>query len=232
MARYVISQFTMPDGNVMELKDRVARQATIGGVHILGITTTTITDESTNPVVVVDGVEVTARNGDMVVKDDLEFLYTEIDGKWHEVGNTASLGALAMKDYAAGMYTPGGTISPVTFTGTDVAYTPQGSISKPDINISADIIGSGAVTPGTPASATMPTMNFTYDQETEHVTVGWTAGSFTPNTPTSVDLPSIGQISAELASAPVFTGQQATIPVAGTVSQPTFTGTRATIVVE
>lgn len=244
MARYVISQFTMPDGNVMELKDKVARQAVQGGTYFKGVTETEITDGSTATTVIIDGQEVPVKNGDIVVIGEKEFIYSVTDHKWHEFGDVTNLGALALKDSAVGVYTPGGSVSAPTFTGNSISYTPSGNVSKPNIVITPvsvplqDIVSGGSVTEGIAASATLPELAFQYDAASQHLTLGWTGGEFTPNVPTSIDLPEAEQvnvltgISAELDTAPVFAGTQATLGVAGTVSAPTFTGTRATIIVE
>ena len=244
MATYLISKFTMPDGNVMELKDKVARQAVLGGTFFLGVTETPIEDESAQTIVVIDGQEVEVRNGSIVVVGVKEFIYSEKDHKWHEFGDVTNLGALALKNEAAGMYTPGGTISQPVFTGTDISYTPSGNISKPDISVTPtmynvkEIVTEGSVVSGTAASATMSAMEFDYDAESQHLTLNWSAGSFTPNVPTTVTMPTVQQVSvvsgitAQLASTPIFTGTSIRLPVEGSVSQPIFTGTRATIVVE
>lgn len=244
MATYLISKFTMPDGNVMELKDKVARQAVLGGTFFLGVTETPIVDESTQTTVVIDGQDIQVRNGNIVVVGVKEFIYAEADHKWHEFGDVTNLGALALKNEAVAMYTPGGTVSQPTFTGTDISYTPSGNISKPEITVSPTtvnvkgIASEGSVTAGTAASATMSNLSFNYDAETEHLTLGWSAGSFTPNVPTNVTMPTVQQypvisgVSAQLASTPIFTGTTARLAVEGTVSQPVFTGTRATIIAE
>lgn len=80
-------------------------------------------------------------------------------GKWQEFGSTGALKALAFKDNASGTYTPAGTVSQPTFSGaegnisvfgtpagtisttttgiaeSDVNYTPEGTISRPDIEV-------------------------------------------------------------------------------------------------
>ena len=216
MATYLISKFTMPDGNVMELKDKVARQAVLGGTFFLGVTETPITDGSTTTTVVIDGQNITVQNGNIVVVGVKEFIYAEADHKWHEFGDVTNLGALALKNEAVGVYTPGGTVSQPTFTGTDISYTPSGNISKPEISVTPvmtsvhGIANEGSVTAGSAASAIMSDLAFNYDAESEHLTLGWSAGSFTPNIPTVVSLPTIQQVSvvsgvsAQLASTPTL----------------------------
>ena len=244
MARYVISQVTMHDGNVMELKDKVARQAVLGGTYFLGVTETPITDGSSISTVIIDGEEITASNGNIVVVGVKEFIYAAADRKWHEFGDVTNLGALALKNYAVGVYAPGGDVSQPVFTGNDSQYTPEGTVSKPGIDVTPiessikEVATDGSVTAGTAAAATMPEMDFQYDETNKHLTIGWTEGSFTPNVPTVVTMPIsrsvsvLSNVEAELSAAPVFTGTPATIPVSGSISKPEFTGTTATITVE
>ena len=244
MAKYTISQFTMPDGNVLELKDKVAREAVAGGTHFIGVTSSEIEDGSTTQVITIGGESVTAANGDIVVSGNKEFIWADADTSWHELGDVTNLGALALKDSASGSYTPAGTIDG-SFSGTDISYTPEGTVTKPSITVTestisiAEFASAGSVTAGEAASAscTMPTLVFTPDNN-ENLTISWTDGSFsfTANTPTAVTLPTSKQTtvmsgaSAELAAAPEFSGTAASFAVEGSISA-TFSGTPATITV-
>lgn len=261
MAKYTISQFTMPDGNILELKDKVAREAIQGGSHFLGVTSTEITDGASTTTLSIGGESVTAANGDIVVYGVKEFIYASSDSKWHELGDVSMLGALAVKDSASGSYTPAGTVTftgasmtssgsytpagSVSFTGGTVnstgSYTPAGSVSKPDVDVTetsvniAEFDNAGSVSAGT--AAVLPTLSFTPDASTENLTITWTAG--TTNTPTSVTLPTskttavLSGVSAELHATPSFTGTEATLEVSGTAAgSASFTGTAATIEVE
>ena len=240
MSKYIISQFTLPDGNVIELKDKTAREAIAGGTYFMGVTSTPLTDGSTTQTVVISGDSKTATNGAIVVYGNKEFIWADADTQWHELGDVSNLGALALKDSATGLYTPGGTVS-ATFTGTDISYTPAGSVSKPNVSVTPttatikEFDGAGSVTNGTAASCTLPTLTFTPDNS-ENLTITWNGGSFTANTPTSVTLPTSKNTSvmtsatAELDAAPTFSGTADTLPVDGSVSA-SFTGTAATIVV-
>ena len=243
MAKYIISQFTMPDGNIIELKDKVARDAVAGGTYFMGVTTVTeITDGSSTTSIVIDGETKTASNGAIVVYGVKEFIYASADSKWHELGDVSMLGSLAVKNSASGAYTPAGSVS-ATFSGSNISYTPTGLISKPSVTVTetsatiSEFATAGSVTAGSAASATMPTLTFTPDASTENLTIAWTSGSFTPNVPTSVTLPTSKQTSvlsgasAELDAAPSFTGTAATLVVDGSISA-SFTGTAATITVE
>lgn len=242
MAKYTISQFTMPDGNIVELKDKVAREAVAGGTHFLGVTTTEIIDGSTTTTLTIGDGSVTAANGDIVVYGIKEFIYASADSKWHELGDVSMLGDLATKDSASGSYTPAGSVT-ASFDGTSINYTPEGTVSKPNVTVTpttasiAEFATAGSVTNGTAASATMPTLTFTPDASTENLTISWSEGSFTPNSPTAVVLPTSKETSvltgasAELAAAPVFSGSASVLAVAGSVTA-SFAGTPATITVE
>jgi hypothetical protein len=235
----------MPDGNIIELKDKVAREAVAGGTHFLGVTTTEITDGSTTSSISIGGETVTAANGDIVVYGNKEFIWATVDTKWHELGDVTNLGALALKDSASGTYTPAGSVD-ATFTGDSISYTPAGSISTPGITVTessisiAEFDDAGSVTAGTAASAscTMPTLVFTPDASTENLSISWSDGSFsfTANTPTSVTLPTSKQTTvlngatAALDAAPEFTGEAASLAVDGSISA-SFSGTQATITV-
>lgn len=244
MARYVISQITMSDGNVMELKDKVARDAVKGGTFFVGMTTTEIEDESSISTIIVDGQEIEAQNGMMAFAGAKEFIYSVTDHKWHEIGDNTNLGSLALKNSAVGLYVPGGSVSQPTFQGNDISYTPTGTITKPAVNVTPstqnikELSQDGTVTPGRAAEAELPELSVNYDSQSQNLTIGWSAGSFTPNVPTTVSLPSYKDttvmtgVSASLDSTPEFKGNPITFTPEGTVGQPTFTGTPATITVE
>ena len=139
-----LSKITLLDGTQVKIKDSEARAAIAGGTHFIGITTTALTDGSgTNPVVI-NGDDVTAANGDIVVYGNKEFIWADVDSKWHELGDVTNLGALALKDSASGSYTPEGT---VTFSGGTVSssgsYTPAGEVTFSGGTVSS----SGSYTP-------------------------------------------------------------------------------------
>lgn len=240
MAKYTISQFTLPNGDIAELKDKVAREAVAGGTHFLGVTTTAITDGSTTQQITIGEESVTAANGDIVVYGNKEFIWADSDSKWHELGDVTNLGALALKDSASGSYTPAGSVS-ATFSGASISYTPAGTVSKPNVTVTESSISikefdtAGSVTNGSAASATMPTLTLTPDNN-ENLTISWTDGSFTANVPTSVTLPTsketsvLNGASAELAAAPTFSGTAADLAVEGEI-EASFSGTPATITV-
>ena len=105
------------------------------------------------------------------------------------------------------------------------SYKPQGIISKPNITVYMEAsrayyptsaASGGAVSPGTAAACTLPTLTATYNSEDEELVLAWTAGSFAANVPTAVTMPTfesgmhITNVTAE-SSTPAFTGTQATI---------------------
>ena len=106
------------------LKDAEARQeiadiksSITGAMHYAGVTTTEISDGSTTGTITISGESYTAKNGDVVIYGELEFVWN--GSKWQELGSTGSLKALAFKDSASATYTPAGTnaASAVSFTG-------------------------------------------------------------------------------------------------------------------
>lgn len=136
-----ISKITLPNGNTYDIKDTVARASMSGAIVLKGVTTTALADEATTNPIVIDGSSYTAKANDAVFYNKKEFVF---DGtKWHEFGDMSGLGALATKDTASASYTPAGTVSQPTFTGTasnvtvtastsaSGNYTPAGTVSQP-----------------------------------------------------------------------------------------------------
>ena len=175
---------------------------------------------------------------------------------------------------STGSFTPEGSVSQPSFTGTSGSvsvsgtpsgtisvgsgtanYTPEGSVAAPTITVTPSTAskyvadsasGGGAVTPGSAASCTLPTLSTTVTNET--LTFSWTSGSFMANVPTSVTLPSftsqtiVSGISSATATAPAFTGTGVDLEFTGTsttstgsftpegtVSQPQFTGSSGNV---
>lgn len=141
-----ISQITLPSGTTYDLKDTWARtqiEAITGGSAVVfkGVSSTPLTDGGNqNPTV--DGTPVTTKStGELYFYEQEEFIYGD-DSKWHSLGpQLQSLGALAYKDNASATYTPAGSVSQPTFTGTQGTvtitatnstsgnYTPAGTVS-------------------------------------------------------------------------------------------------------
>lgn len=117
------------------------------------------------------------------------------------------LGALATKDRVQASYKPQGTIARPNITvymEADRSYYPSSASSG------------GAVSPGTAAACTLPTLAATYNAQSKELVLAWTPGSFTANVPTGVTMPvfvsgmHITNVTAE-SSVPSFNGTQATI---------------------
>ena len=183
------SRVKLLDGTIAEVYDEVAREAIKGGTHFLGVTSTAITDgSSTNPITI-GADSVTAVNGDIVVSGNKEFIFASHDSKWHELGDTTGLGALALKDSVSVVYTPAGTVSKpnVTVTPTAVGIkeiSADGSVTTGTVK---EISAEGSVTSGTikEISADGSVTNGTIKELSAD-------GSVTPgsaNTPTAVSLP-------------------------------------------
>lgn len=153
-----ISSITLPSGITYEIKDATARSAIAGGTSFLGITTTALTDGATTQTITIDGKSVSAINGAIVIYENAEFIYATADNKWHAIGDTSNLGALALKDSASTSYKPTGTVSAPTFTGDSMTstgtVTPSGTVSKPTFtgtegNVSVSGTPAGTIGTGT-----------------------------------------------------------------------------------
>lgn len=161
MANSLISSITLPNGTTYDIKDAYARQQLetlagdlSGGMHYLGTTSSNISDGSTTNPVTIDSKSITAKAGDLVIKGNKEYIWSDITNGWREFGDLGSLKALAFKDSASGKTTPAGTVSKPTFSGTQanlsLSYTPAGSVSKATFtgtkgNISASYTPAGNV---------------------------------------------------------------------------------------
>lgn len=202
-----ISKITLPSGSEYNLKDAQARadietikEAVAGGVSFLGITTTALTDGATTKTITIDGKSVSAINGAMVVYGNKEFIWSDADEKWHELGNADEFGDLAYKDSATGTFTPAGTVSKPTFTG-----------SSSTVTITATDNTSGNYQPkGTVSQPTFTGTSFT------------STGKFTPDGTVTVSTKATTNKTATVSAA--ASGDPTYTP-AGTVTKPTFTGT-------
>lgn len=135
-----IEKITLPNGATYNIKDSVAREqiATItsgigGGMNYKGVTTTKLVDGSTETTIVINNSNYTPINGDIVIYEDKEFIFATVGSTstWHEFGSTGSLKALAFKDNASAEYTPAGSVSQPSFTGTAATIKVNGSASIP-----------------------------------------------------------------------------------------------------
>lgn len=205
-----ISQITLPSGSTYTLKDSQARQdiadltgSLSGAMHWAGITTTVLIDGATSQTISIDGENYTASAGDVAAYGSQEFIWSDVSNSWREFGSLGSLGALAFKSSASGDFTPSGTVSQPTFTGTaneglDVTvgtgtatYTPAGSVSQPTFTGTA---GTGDATYTPAGSVTIAT--------------GSGTANYTP---------------AGTVTQPSFSGTEATIAVSGGAGTATYT---------
>lgn len=203
-----ISKITLPNGTTYDIKDAQARediaaieQAIAGGVTFMGETTTALTDGATTNPITINGNSVTAIKGYLVVSSSKEFVF---DGtKWIELGDLDALGALAWKDSVSATYTPAGTVSKPTFTGSSSNVT----ITTAD-NASGNYQPKGTVSqPTFTGSATTST------------------GNFTPAGSVSVSTNATSNKTATVSAAASGT---TTYTPGGTVTQPTFSGSAMT----
>jgi len=200
-----ISKITLPSGTTYDIKDAVARSAidALGSyAYFIGVTTTALTDGATANPIVVGGNNVTAKIGGIATYGSAEFVWNGT--AWQAFGDLSALGALAFKDSTSATYTPAGTVSQPTFTGTQgtvsVSGTPSGSVT-----ITSGTTGTTNYAPA--GSVSQPTFTGTALTST---------GNFTP--------------SGNVAITAGTTGTANYTP-AGTVSQPTTTVTLNTTTV-
>ena len=260
-----IESFETPAGTEYFFKDAdlTARVGSIessitGAMHYKGITTTVLTDGSTTATISIDGDNVTFTSSDagsVVIYDEKEYVWN--GSKWQEFGSTGSLKALAFKDSATGSYTPSGSVSQPTFSGTEgnisVTGTPAGSISatnnasgnyQPAGSVGAPTISvstAGSTTSVTPIASvgTLPSLSATVTGT--KLTLSFDAGSL-PTKGTAVDVKTSD--ATYTASQPTFTGTKVqlafsgnsltstgTYTPSGTVSQPSFSGTGGSVTV-
>lgn len=195
MSNPMIKQVTLPSGTTYDLVDAGARSLISdlqAYTDYLGVTTTALTDGATTNPIVINGESVTAKKGNIANYGSAEFIFNGT--AWQEFGDLSGLGDLAFEDTAEG------------------SYTPQGSVSKPNVSVTASVLPINGVTDrGTLPSATMPTVSV------ESEVLVFTAGSFSAGSlPTVAAQNVMVGATAALDAAPTFTGTAATI----TVSKP------------
>ena len=269
-----ISKITLPNGSVYNIKDAAAREsienidasipydsteayssgtvggeindiktAITGGVVFEGETTTPLTDGATTTSIVINGVTVTAAKGMLVVYGGKEFVF---DGtKWIEMGDLSLIGDLGWKDSASATYTPAGTVSQPTFTGTssNVAFTVRdvdenvyqsgtfpidGSVSQPTFTGSS-MTATGTYTPAGTVAA--PTISVATAGTTTTVNSITDVGTLPTLTTTVVNENltiafSQGTLPTKGVNTTVKTGD-----AAYTATAPAFTGTQETLTV-
>lgn len=161
------------------IKDTVARAAMTGGMHFLGVSLSAITDASSSVAIIKTGTNTanryytgtaptgtsgtysgttyTLKNvaltaGDVVIYGRLEFVFSNSDNCWHELGSTGSLGTLAYNNTVTVKYDKA---TGASFTGTKATIYVSGSTSGVEVSshsyIPAGTI-SGTVTNGDPTT--------------------------------------------------------------------------------
>ena len=194
-----ISKIMVPSGAVYDLKDATARsqiEALVGGdaVVFMGVSETAISDgNSQTPTI--DGEEKTPATGQLYFYGTQEYIWGP-DGKWHGLGSLDTLGSLAYHNNASTQYTPAGTVSQPTFTGsssnvtisvaanTSGNYQPAGTISGGTFT-GAAMTSTGKFTPG--GSVTVSTKT----TENKSAAVSTTTGTATYTPGGSVTAPTI-----------------------------------------
>lgn len=200
-----ISKITLPSGTTYDIKDEGARELISELMNFrtyLGVTTTVLTDGATTNPITIFGQSVTAQAGDVATYDSDEFIWN--GSAWQKFGDLSGLGALAYKDSASGSFTPSGTVTQPTFTGssstvtitannnTSGNYQPAGTVSQPSFTGSA-FNSTGSFTPAG---------SIAFTNENKAAAVGTVTGTatYTPagsvSTPTITVTPSTGTVNS------------------------------------
>lgn len=256
-----LSRVTLPTGSVYNLKDQAARDL-ISELEkkgkYLGKTTTDISDGSTsNPISVEkDGVveQVTAIEGDWAIYDKYDGL-TKLGTiesiwngtTWQEFGDLSDMGSLAYKDSASGTYTPAGSVSTPSFTGTQatiqVSGTPSGTVSTPTftgdeatVNVSGTAqaqVFTGSPVDYTPAGTNSGgNVTLTYETINSIESVGTLPSATMPTFTVENETLIITAGSFNAGTLPVKGADTVVASGIDTITQPTFTGTLAQITAE
>ena len=260
---------------VEALKAQIAAITGGDAIVFKGVSTAALTQGGNeNPVV--GGSTVTTKTvGDLYFYEYEEFIYGD-DGKWHSLGPQMTLfGDLAYKDAVSvkydkttsitstftgtagdvtittaannsGNYTPSGTITGGTFTGSNTTftgnYTPGGTVSQPTFS-GATLSSTAAYTPGGSVSA--PTISVATAGSTAtiknptKVTVAKTVAAAAPTSSVANEVTyySVANENLTLYKIGYTTGDSITTSnvtvktgdAAYSSSQPTFTGTASTV---
>lgn len=256
-----ISKITLPNGVTYDIKDEYAR--TQLSAHLTKHVVETLPTASADTMDGIYLVSEDSGEKDVYSEYITlsEGTSPNITYKWEKIGSTATeLSNYSKTGHThsyykvsgvdAHSYTPAGTINAQTFTGDKatitVKGTPAGTVSKPNVTVTPTKVtkyvadsasGGGSVTAGSAAVCTLPVLTLSVNNGV--LTIGWSAGSFSANVPTKVTLPTfssqviVSEVTAALASTPVFTGEQLSssgeYTPSGSVQQATFTGTPATL---
>lgn len=122
--------------DTLYIKDEEARQAIVGGMHFIGVSSTAIADgDSTGPwtiggvTYIASGTpssgQVLLSAGDVAIYGSAEFVWGGSPAAWREFGDMSALGDLAYADTASATYTPQGSnaASAVSFSPAGDSYT-------------------------------------------------------------------------------------------------------------
>ena len=191
-----ISKITLPSNTTYDIKDAEARtliENLTSATKFLGISVTALTDGSTTTRIEIEDVgTLTAAAGDIAIYETSEFIF---DGStWHLFGDLSNLGDLAYKDSASGSFTPSGSVSQPTFTGSakylsatvgtasktmSGSFTPTGEVSQPTFTGTQGSVSVSGTTAGTVAT-------------TYNTTSSGANGNFTPAGTVSAPTISVG----------------------------------------
>ena len=235
-----IDHITLPSGTTYEIADTVARAQQAGSIILRGETSTALTDGATTNPVQIGGQSFTAHANDAVFYGQREFVF---DGThWHEFGDMSGLGGLAMKNTAAGTFTPSGTIAVNAAGGSGTSYTPTGSIAvnaasgsgtsyTPEGSVSAPAISvktAGATQSITPfgSAGTLPELTMTVTDG--NLTIGFSQGTL-PAAGTAVTVKTGDAVYQ--AAQPTFTGTEKKLAFTGDQKKLQFVGTQGTVTV-
>ena len=235
-----LSIVQLPDGTTRYIKDAEARAAidTISSyTKFLGVTTTNI-DSETGATIVIDGKDVTAKTGDIVIKGAKEYIFNGTS--WAEFGDLDALsdllGDLAYNNTASADYTPAGdvdvtltstpvqVIGSITDAGTLPTYTPTdatvlGSVTNPG-TVPTFEATSGTVLTGVSTAGTVPSFTSTSTQ----VIATYTSGTL-PTFSASLLTASVSgeTLTFTLADNGFDPGTSATVTTSNVVNSTTFT---------
>lgn len=181
-----ISQIKLPNGTTYNIKDANARErieALESFTTYLGVTTTALTDGATTNPITINGQNVTAQSGNIVLYGNKEFIF---DGThWNQFGDLSALGSLAYKNTASGSFTPAGTVAaPIISVKTAGSTTTVNSITAvgtlptmPTYTVASEVLTITAGSPGT-----LPTKGKNQTVKTGDAAYQATAPEFTGTT--------------------------------------------------
>ena len=161
-----ISKVKVSSGNIYEIADSWARaqiEAITGGSAVVfkGVSSTPLTDGGNENPTVNNTVVTTKNTGDLYFVGNDEYIYGA-DQKWHWLGNQlGQLGDLAYKNSATATYTPSGTVTQPTFSGTPATISIVGTTASISHTNTAITGGAATITAkGTPAgTVSQPTFS-------------------------------------------------------------------------